>query len=140
MDAPTDIAEEIDASVPLVDDFPSPEELKRDLKRTITIRLDPEVCAWFQLSGPGYQTRINAVLRHYVARQKAAKAGVQPVILGHYATYMKPKDAGRIEAKSASKAASKAAFVRKPADKGAFVSHEKKTQRSKSKKARSTRA
>jgi len=48
------------------DDFPSPEQIRRELKRTITIRLDPDVYEWFQLPGPGYQTRINAVLKAYV--------------------------------------------------------------------------
>jgi len=56
------------------DDFPSPEELARQLSRTITIRLDPAVYEWFKRPGPGYQTRINAVLRYYVRTQKA-KAG-----------------------------------------------------------------
>ena len=56
------------------DDFPSPEELARELSRTITIRLDPAVYEWFRRPGPGYQTRINAVLRYYVRTQKA-KAG-----------------------------------------------------------------
>jgi len=35
-------------------------------KASITLRLDPDVLAWFRLSGRGYQTRINAVLRSYV--------------------------------------------------------------------------
>lgn len=35
-------------------------------KRMVTLRLDPEVLAWFRASGRGYQTRINAVLRAYV--------------------------------------------------------------------------
>jgi hypothetical protein len=56
------------------DDFPSPEELARELSRTITIRLDPAVYEWFRRPGPGYQTRINAVLRYYVRTQKT-KAG-----------------------------------------------------------------
>jgi hypothetical protein len=44
------------------------------LSRTITIRLYPSVNEWFKRPGPGYQTRINAVLRYYVRTQKA-KAG-----------------------------------------------------------------
>jgi uncharacterized protein (DUF4415 family) len=73
-DAPPEIAEALAASEPVEDDFPSPEELARELSRTITIRLDPAVYEWFRLPGPGYQTRINAVLRYYVRAQKA-KAG-----------------------------------------------------------------
>jgi uncharacterized protein (DUF4415 family) len=79
-DAPADIAAEMERSVPIADDFPSPEELRRELKRTVTIRLDPEVYAWFQLPGPGYQTRINAVLRYYVEHQKAGRTLARPVL------------------------------------------------------------
>lgn len=35
-------------------------------KRAVNLRLDPRVLRWFQAQGPGYQTRINAVLRHFV--------------------------------------------------------------------------
>jgi hypothetical protein len=35
-------------------------------KQTITIRLDEDVLAQFRRSGPGYQTRINQVLRAHV--------------------------------------------------------------------------
>ncbi|HUN49520.1 MAG TPA: BrnA antitoxin family protein, partial [Candidatus Sulfotelmatobacter sp.] len=35
-------------------------------KQTITIRVDKDVLAFFQQTGPGYQTRINAVLRAFV--------------------------------------------------------------------------
>ncbi len=34
-------------------------------KKTITIRLDADVLAWFRRQ-PGYQTRINAILRAYM--------------------------------------------------------------------------
>lgn len=34
-----------------------------------TVRLDPDVVAWFQTSGPGYQDRINDILRAYVRNQ-----------------------------------------------------------------------
>jgi len=70
-DAPPEIAKALAASEPVEDDFPSPEELARELSRTITIRLDPAVYEWFRQPGPGYQTRINAVLRYYVRTQKA---------------------------------------------------------------------
>lgn len=39
-------------------------------KRQLTIRLDADVIEWFQSQGPGYQTRMNAVLRSFVAAQK----------------------------------------------------------------------
>jgi len=35
----------------------------KSIKESITIRLDPEVLEYFRRSGPGYQSRINAVLR-----------------------------------------------------------------------------
>lgn len=35
-------------------------------KTAVTIRLDREVLDWFKAKGPGYQTRINALLRAYM--------------------------------------------------------------------------
>lgn len=35
-------------------------------KQDVHIRLDPVVLRWFKTQGPGYQTRINAVLRAFV--------------------------------------------------------------------------
>lgn len=40
------------------------------VKEVITIRFDSEVLEWFRKSGPGYQTRINAILKAYVDAQK----------------------------------------------------------------------
>jgi uncharacterized protein (DUF4415 family) len=34
-------------------------------KAAISLRLDEDVLEWFRAQGPGYQTRINAVLRAY---------------------------------------------------------------------------
>ena len=34
-------------------------------KASISLRLDADVLAWFKAHGPGYQTRINAVLRAF---------------------------------------------------------------------------
>ena len=34
-------------------------------KEAISLRLDADVLDWFRTQGPGYQTRINAVLRAY---------------------------------------------------------------------------
>ncbi|TPP11545.1 BrnA antitoxin family protein [Rhizobium glycinendophyticum] len=44
-----------------------------DRKKAISIRLDPDIVDFFQATGKGYQTRINAVLRHFVDEQKRAK-------------------------------------------------------------------
>ena len=39
-------------------------------KAPVTLRLDRDIIAWFKHLGPGYQTRINAVLRSFVEAQK----------------------------------------------------------------------
>lgn len=44
-----------------------------DRKKPISIRLDPDIIDFFQATGKGYQTRINAVLRHFVDEQKRSK-------------------------------------------------------------------
>lgn len=46
-------------------------------KQTISIRLDSEIVRYFKSLGPGYQTRMNDVLLHFVAIQKAS-TGPQP--------------------------------------------------------------
>jgi uncharacterized protein (DUF4415 family) len=35
-------------------------------KRLLSLRLDTDIIAWFRAQGPGYQTRMNAVLRAYM--------------------------------------------------------------------------
>jgi|HubBroStandDraft_4_1064222.scaffolds.fasta_scaffold295910_1 uncharacterized protein (DUF4415 family) len=35
----------------------------RPIKRPVTVRIDADILAWLKRSGPGYQTRINALLR-----------------------------------------------------------------------------
>jgi uncharacterized protein (DUF4415 family) len=34
-------------------------------KELISLRIDQDVIAWFKAQGPGYQTRINSVLRAF---------------------------------------------------------------------------
>ena len=44
-------------------------------KKAISIRVDPDVLAYFKNEGAGYQRRINAVLRSYVEqKQKRGKS------------------------------------------------------------------
>lgn len=43
-------------------------------KKQLTIRLDNDVVDWFRQQGPGYQTRMNQVLRSYVEAQRNKKA------------------------------------------------------------------
>ena len=44
-----------------------------DAKTKLTIRIDTDVYQWFSGQGPGYQTRMNAVLRSYM--EAARKQG-----------------------------------------------------------------
>ena len=58
---------------------------KAPTKVLTTVRLDPDILAFFKAQGRGYQTRINAALRKVVAkgltprstraRERAARAG-----------------------------------------------------------------
>jgi uncharacterized protein (DUF4415 family) len=45
------------------------------LKQIVTIRLDVDTLEWFKGAGPGYQTRINQLLRQHMDAERAkAKA------------------------------------------------------------------
>ena len=64
--------EEIDTSdiPPLDDDFFATGELRLPKQKPrISIRVDADVLDWFKSQGPGYQTRMNAVLRLYMDAQ-----------------------------------------------------------------------
>jgi uncharacterized protein (DUF4415 family) len=41
---------------------------KPDRKVNQTLRLDPDVLAWFKRQGPGWQARMNAALRSFMER------------------------------------------------------------------------
>ncbi|UHS57091.1 BrnA antitoxin family protein [Agrobacterium vaccinii] len=43
-------------------------------KKSISIRLDEDVIDFFKATGKGYQTRMNAILRHYVREQRSNKS------------------------------------------------------------------
>ncbi len=67
--------EDIDAAIaadpdaaPILDEewFRTAELVMPQPKAAISIRLDREVLDWFKGQGPGYQSRINAVLAAYV--------------------------------------------------------------------------
>lgn len=45
--------------------------LKAAPKRAINIRLSPEVLEYFRATGPGWQTRVDEVLRRYATRRPA---------------------------------------------------------------------
>ena len=40
-------------------------------KQAISLRVDEDVLTWFKRQGPRYQSRMNAVLRSYMARMQA---------------------------------------------------------------------
>jgi uncharacterized protein (DUF4415 family) len=54
----------------------SPEEFAREFARTefkaaprkalLSLRIDADVIEWFRAQGPGYQSRMNALLRAYM--------------------------------------------------------------------------
>ena len=68
--------------IALEEDGPLPEGWEKTIilgvpepKKDVHIRLDPAVLRWFKASGPGYQTRINAVLLGFVrAREQEERA------------------------------------------------------------------
>jgi uncharacterized protein (DUF4415 family) len=74
--------EEIDKSIandPDWADFKDIDWSKAELvvpiaKRAISIRVDAEVLDYFKDEGPGYQRRINAVLRSYVEQKRKSPA------------------------------------------------------------------
>ena len=77
-DAPRDVAEALAMAVRVADFMPPPDELKREFKEHVSLRLDRDVLEWFRRPGGGYQTRINAVLRAYmIANQKAGRRAKQ---------------------------------------------------------------
>ena len=39
-------------------------------KKQLTIRIDGDVLEWYRKQGPGYQTRINTLLRAYMLEHK----------------------------------------------------------------------
>jgi uncharacterized protein (DUF4415 family) len=42
-------------------------------KKGIYLRLDQDLLEWLKHQGPGYQTRINAILRSYMQTHKAGR-------------------------------------------------------------------
>lgn len=43
------------------------------VKQIVTIRLDVDMLEWFKGAGPGYQTRINQVLREHMDNQRTSQ-------------------------------------------------------------------
>jgi uncharacterized protein (DUF4415 family) len=47
---------------------------KKPTKVSTTLRLDPEVLDYFRAKGPGYQTRINEMLRNAMEKKPATRS------------------------------------------------------------------
>jgi len=60
-------------AVPFTFDWSRAELVVPAKKVAISIRLDPDVIAFFKEEGSGYQRRMNAVLRSYMEQKRAAK-------------------------------------------------------------------
>ena len=63
-------------------------------KRLLSLRIDDEVVKWFIRQGPGYQTRINAVLRAYVehaGKRGTAETPPQPTLAPHTPPVLYPR-------------------------------------------------
>jgi uncharacterized protein (DUF4415 family) len=43
-------------------------------KKQLTLRVDGDVVEWYQRQGPGYQTRINSLLRAYMEEHRRKTA------------------------------------------------------------------
>ncbi|MGZ8291342.1 MAG: BrnA antitoxin family protein [Telluria sp.] len=46
-------------------------------KQIVTIRLDVDMLEWFKAAGPGYQTRINQLLREHMEAERTRAAADQ---------------------------------------------------------------
>ena len=46
---------------------------KRPVKQQVAIRLDPDVVSALRASGPGWQTRVNAALKEWLATQSTKR-------------------------------------------------------------------
>jgi uncharacterized protein (DUF4415 family) len=52
------------------DETPAESRWNRPRKRRISLRVDEEVVDWLKSNGPGYQTRINRILRRVMMEGK----------------------------------------------------------------------
>jgi len=55
-------------------DWGSVEAVVPPPKRLLSLRLDADVIDWFRTQGPGYQTRMNNVLRSYMQHEVGKRA------------------------------------------------------------------
>ncbi len=64
------VAEDPDTFIPEPGWFAKARVVMPQPKDVITLRVDHEVLDWFRRDGRGYQTRMNAVLKAFVAAQQ----------------------------------------------------------------------
>jgi uncharacterized protein (DUF4415 family) len=69
-----DIADDPDFRNEAEDWYKAAEAVMPRPKKLLSLRLDDDVIDWFKQQGPGYQTRINAVLRAFVQRAEKKRA------------------------------------------------------------------
>ena len=74
-DLERDIASDPDFKDVPTDWYLAAEAVMPTPKKLLSLRLDGEVVNWFKQQGPGYQTRINAVLVAFVNQAKKTAAG-----------------------------------------------------------------
>ena len=80
MQAPKDqmnkeTAQQWDAPKPVASRAAAPKAHFVALKQIVTIRLDSDMLTWYKDAGPGYQTRINQVLRQHMAQEQGDSGG-----------------------------------------------------------------
>ena len=75
-DIDTAVAGDPDAAPVLdMDWFSEAELVLPERKQAISLRVDADVLRWYRALGPGYLTRMNAILRQYAEAQGAALTG-----------------------------------------------------------------
>ncbi len=57
----------------IVDEAAGESRWSRPRKQRISLRVDTEVVDWFKSKGPGYQTRMNGILRRVMEEAKGRK-------------------------------------------------------------------
>ena len=71
-----DIANDTDFKDVSRDWYKDAEAVMPTQKKLLSLRLDADVIEWFKERGPGYQTRMNAVLRAFVNHKQKRKKRV----------------------------------------------------------------
>jgi uncharacterized protein (DUF4415 family) len=69
-----DIASDPDFKDIPKDWYKNAEAVMPSTKKLLSLRLDADVVDWFKQRGPGYQTRMNAVLRAFVQQKRKKRA------------------------------------------------------------------